>query len=175
MDWLLAPARQVNRGLKWFEEALLCCLLSAMIILACLQIVLRDIFGGGLLWADPLLRYLVIWSGLLGAVVATRQGKHIAIDVASHLFPANAKPWLLVLTNLFCVLVCVGLTYAGIIFVWNEALYGGDRQVLGIDSWVLNLIFPIAFGIISLRFLNAAIGNVVKISHILRSPGHSSN
>jgi TRAP-type C4-dicarboxylate transport system permease small subunit len=174
MDWLLTPVRKASSSLKWLEEVLLCCLLTAMILLACLQIVLRDVFGGGIVWADPLLRYMVIWSGLLGAVVATRQEKHVVIDLASHLFPENIKPWLLVLTNFFSVLVCAGLTYAGTIFVYNEAAYGGDRQVLGIESWVLNLIFPAAFGIISLRFLSVTIGHVIKIAQSMSSPGNDS-
>ncbi|HSL40042.1 MAG TPA: hypothetical protein VK857_06700, partial [Desulforhopalus sp.] len=56
---------KVKRAALYGEEILLGLLLSAMIRLACLQIILRTFFAGGLFWADPVLRYLVIWSGFL--------------------------------------------------------------------------------------------------------------
>ena len=53
------------------EDALLVILLSLMILLAATQILLRNFFDLGFVWADPLLRALVLWLGLIGATVAT--------------------------------------------------------------------------------------------------------
>jgi TRAP-type C4-dicarboxylate transport system permease small subunit len=138
--------------IAWTEETFLCFLLFSMILLACLQIFLRIFFSSGILWIDPLLRYMVIWAGLFGAAVATKRSKHISIDIISHLLPHQFLPWLHGLLNLFSGAVCSGLTYAAIIFVRDEALYGGSG-VLAIPSWCLNLAFPVALGIISCRFL----------------------
>jgi TRAP-type C4-dicarboxylate transport system permease small subunit len=170
MTWLKTTVHRFGSTTKWVEEILLCVLLTTMIILGCLQIVLRDLFASGLLWIDPLLRYLVIWSGLLGAVVATRQGKHIVIDISSHLLPGSLKPWLHLAINIFAAGVCLVLTYASVIFVQNEATYGGGRELLGLESWVFNLIFPVAFGLISWRFLRAAVVNLFSIFHTGQSP-----
>jgi hypothetical protein len=63
--------------LNRLEELFLCLLLLTMIGLACTQIILRDLFSTGFVWADPLLRYMVIWAGLFGADIATRKKKHI--------------------------------------------------------------------------------------------------
>jgi TRAP-type C4-dicarboxylate transport system permease small subunit len=136
-----------------FEDLALSFCLLAMIILACLQIALRVFFSSGLVWADPLLRYLVLWSGLLGAVVATRMGKHIAIDLISHLVPKSIFHWLLATIQFFSMAVCLVLTYAATTFVINEASFDSGRMLLGLTSWQLNLIFPISFGLISLHFL----------------------
>lgn len=157
---LLKIRAAVARAEEWF----LCFLLAAMIVLACVQIILRDVFSSGIIWADPLLRYLVLWAGLIGAAIATRQGKHIAIDVASHLIPEKYYSWLVALIDLFSALVCVGLTYAAILFIRSEIEFGGGRVILGIPSWGLNLIFPLAFGLIAVRFLLALMAN---IRHIL--------
>lgn len=154
---------RIRQGLSWLEESFLCLLLLAMIILACLQIVLRDVFSGGLLWADPLLRYLVIWAGLFGADLATKRGKHIAIDIASHLIPPRLEPWLAGLINLFSASVCIGLTYAAIVFVKNEAAIGGGREIIGISSWAMNVVFPLAFSLISCRFVILAFTGVAEI------------
>ncbi|TFG38043.1 MAG: TRAP transporter small permease [Desulfobacterales bacterium] len=145
------------------EEGFLCLLLVSMILLACLQIALRGIFSGGLLWADPLLRYLVLWSGMFGAAVATRTGKHIALDVVSYLVPASMKSWMQLLIHLFSTLVSAALTWAAIIFVRNEAEFGGT-SLLSIPSWAWNLVFPLAFGLITFRFFSAGVADLMAIA-----------
>jgi len=149
----------ILHAISWIEETFLCLLLTSMILLACAQIFLRFFFSGGFAWADPLLRYMVLWAGLFGAAVATKKGKHISIDIISHLLPDSYKPWLQALLNLFSAVVCFVLTYAAINFVRDEATYGG-RGLLQIPSWGLNLVFPIAFGIISLRFFILTFNNL---------------
>ncbi|MDX1775660.1 MAG: TRAP transporter small permease [Desulfobulbales bacterium] len=151
MDSLKKNFSLTLRFVSRIEESLLCFLLSAMILLACVQIFLRFFFSTGFAWAEPLLRYMVLWAGLFGAAVATKKGKHISIDIISHLLPDRFNPWLQVLLNLFSTVVGSGLTYAAIKFVRDEAYYGG-RGLLDIPSWGLNLVFPLAFGIITLRF-----------------------
>jgi TRAP-type C4-dicarboxylate transport system permease small subunit len=104
-----------------------------------------------------MLRYLVLWSGLLGGAVATKQGKHIRIDLASHLLPPGLQAWLQVLLDLAAALVCVVLTRVAIVFVRNEAEFGSATTLLAIPGWVLYLIFPLAFGLMSGRFLLASV------------------
>ncbi len=150
---------QISLVWKWLLDGFLCLLLISMIGLACLQIGLRTFFSSGLLWADPLLRYLVLWSGMLGAVVATRERKHIAIDVVGYLAPQQIKPWLQLALDLFSCLVTGSLTWAAIVFVRNEASFGGS-SLLSLPSWVWNLIFPLAFFLITVHFLLALIKDV---------------
>jgi TRAP-type C4-dicarboxylate transport system permease small subunit len=147
---------RIGTILNWTEEAFLCLLLLAMILLACVQIFLRTFYASGILWADPLLRYMVVWAGLFGAAVATKQSKHISIDIISHLVPEQFMPWLRVLLNFFSAAVCIILTYAAVKFVRDEALFGG-RSILDIPSWGLNIIYPLAFGVIAGRFLILAL------------------
>lgn len=156
--------------LTWTEEAFLCLLLFAMIVLACVQIFLRTFYASGIFWIDPLLRYMVIWAGLFGAAVATKHSKHISIDVISHIVPDKYLPWLRFLLNFFSAAVCFILTYAAVKFVRDEALYGG-RGLLDIPSWQLNIVYPVAFCIIAGRFLLLALQDLNRaILH--KAPGH---
>jgi TRAP-type C4-dicarboxylate transport system permease small subunit len=66
------------------EQTLVSIFLSVMILIAFLQIVLRNLFATGFTWGDPLVRNLVLWVGFIGAAIATREGKHISIDVVSQ-------------------------------------------------------------------------------------------
>ena len=106
------PANSLFSILARIEESVLGLFLVVMILLACVQILLRTVFSSGLPWADPVLRYLVLWSGLLGAAMATSQGKHIALDLISFLVPESLQAWLQVVTNLFSAIVAAFLTWA---------------------------------------------------------------
>jgi TRAP-type C4-dicarboxylate transport system permease small subunit len=143
---------KVKRAALYGEEILLGLLLSAMILLACLQIILRTFFAGGLFWADPVLRYLVIWSGFLGAVAATGRGRHIAIDLIDDHLPPVLQSWLTLVIQLFSALASAGLTWAGWRFVASEFAFGANGP-LGLPLWLLNSIFPLAFALITLRYL----------------------
>ncbi len=164
MSGFISIMRSLGNGFNRLEEAFLCFLLIAMILLSCIQIFLRDVLSEGFIWADPLLRYMVIWAGLLGAAVATRQQKHISIDIASHLLPDKAAPWLAAVANLFSASVCVALTYASVVFIQNEYAFSSGREVLGIPAWGMNIVFPIAFALMTFRFLIVAVKSIVSIA-----------
>ena len=54
--------------------------LLVVVSLALLQIFLRNVFGFGFMWAESVLKILVLWIALLGAMVATRENQHIKIE-----------------------------------------------------------------------------------------------
>ena len=154
--------RVISHAVAWLEEGFLCLLLLAMILLSCWQIISRDFFSGGYAWIDPLLRYLVLWVGLLGASLATRKGKHIAIDLASYMATERATPWIKLAGDIFSTLVAAALTFAAIIFVRNEIQFNGE-PLLTIPSWCWNLIFPLAFSMICIRFLHATLSGLTAV------------
>jgi TRAP-type C4-dicarboxylate transport system permease small subunit len=89
------------RILHKVEDSLLVFILLSMIVLAFSQIVMRNLFGTGTIWLDPLLRIMVLWVGLLGALVATRQNKQIKIDILSRILPAGLKAASQIITRSF--------------------------------------------------------------------------
>jgi TRAP-type C4-dicarboxylate transport system permease small subunit len=91
--------RSILQFFDRIEVLMLSTLLGIMMLLSCWQILLRTFFSSGLLWADPLLRYLVLWCGMLGAVSAAGQGKHIAIDLIGNRLDPRVEPYLDFLVN----------------------------------------------------------------------------
>ena len=71
---MLFTVKRIKQLILLFEDSLMVILLSATILLAASQIVLRNLFDSGLIWADPTLRIMVLWLSLLGAIAATRRG-----------------------------------------------------------------------------------------------------
>ena len=133
------------------EQTLISVLLSVMILIAFLQIILRNLFATGLSWGDPLVRNLVLWVGFIGAAIATSEGKHISIDVVSQLVPARGKIFIEAIIHVSSFIVCGLLTFAAVKFISNEALMG-DGTFLGIRAWVPELILPVTFGLMTLRY-----------------------
>jgi len=133
------------------EQYLLAALLGLMILVAFLQIVLRNFFTTGISWGDPLVRYLVLWIGFIGASLAVREGKHINIDVFSQWIPGLGNTLIRFITNLFSAFICGVLTFAAVNFIQNEAQFDAVTA-LGISTWLIQLIIPIAFGLMTLRF-----------------------
>lgn len=157
---------------RW-ERIILCLLLATMIILACLQIILRTFFNSGLLWADSLVRYLVLWCGLLGAVSATGQDNHVALDITGNKIPPTLQPWISLITHLFCLLAAGGLTWAGWIFLQDEIAFGGSGP-LSLPMWFWNSIFPLAFGLITAKYLLLFFLEIKGLSQS-KPQRHSSN
>lgn len=147
----MMPARTLARYFHFLEESLLFLLMAILILVACGQILLRNFFEVTLLWADALIRHLVLWCGFLGALIATRMDKHIRIDALLRLLSRTQQRWLILLTNLFSACICGLLTWISILFLQDELSFGA-RTFFDWPSWKLQLIFPLTFSIMCLRF-----------------------
>jgi TRAP-type C4-dicarboxylate transport system permease small subunit len=141
------------------EHTILISLLLIMVGLAFLQIVLRIFFSYGILWGDVALRHLVLWVGLFGAMVATRESKHIHIDILPRLLTGKAKALLGILLDFFSAFVCLLLTFAGFKFVSDEFMMK-TTSFLQIPGWIVAVIFPLAFSIITVHF---GLNGLVKV------------
>ncbi len=139
-------------ALGWLEVGILGLLLGTLIVLGGLQIVLRNFFHGGLLWADPLMRHIVLWLGCLGAALATTSARHINIDIFSRLLPDNIKPWQRTLVYGATALTTFMLGVSAFRLVLDERSYG-DIAFGPVPVWLLQLVLPIAFFLISYRSL----------------------
>jgi len=149
-----APGGGVERCLEWLhrlEDAVLAVLLGGMIVLASAQIFLRNLAETGLVWADPVLRVLVLWVGLLAALVASRADNHISVDVCSRLLRGRAQAGAKAVTHLFTAAVCAVLAYQSGRFVASE-WQAGTEAFLGVPTWSVELILPFAFGLIGVRY-----------------------
>ncbi len=152
----MSVIRAISRALSWLEGLLIIIMLTVMVCLAFLQVVLRNFFSTGLLWADPFLRHLVLWIGLLGASLATAQEKHINLDVVTRFVSPRVGNIIKLITNLFAAAVTAFLAKAGWVFLQSEIESADTLFTIGqkaYPAWWFQLIIPIGFGLISLGFL----------------------
>lgn len=145
---------RLQQAVAKVEDALIALLLGGMVLLAGAQILLRNVWDMSLSWGDPLLRIAVLWIGLLGAMIAAREQKHIAIDVLQRLVPPRLARAGRLLSDLFSAVICGLLSYYGVLLVLLEQ-DSGTHAFAGVPSWVCETIIPVAFGVMALRFLAA--------------------
>jgi len=143
--------RALNRLLVRVETVLLVAFLSIMIVFAFVQVVLRNLFSSGLLWGDPLVRQMVLWSGFVGAALAASQDRHISIDALTKFLSPRVKSGMQTVTNLFAAVVCYFLGASAWTFLLDERV-SGSELFLGIPSWVGLLIIPLGYWLLGLHF-----------------------
>ncbi len=148
--------RTIDEMLNKLEGGLLILFLAVMVVLAFAQVVLRNAFSAGILWADILLRHLVLWTGFFGAALAASKNRHINIDVLTRFLPERVKSGINILTNLFAATICALLMQAAITFVRQE-MADGNVVIEGIPSWYAELIIPVGFGLLVFHFLVRAV------------------
>jgi TRAP-type C4-dicarboxylate transport system permease small subunit len=145
-----------REGLVWLsriEDWILALLVLVLVCLAGAQILLRNVFETGLSWADPFLRTLVLWTGMLGALAAVRDDKHIALDVLQRFLSPRSQRVARVITLGFAAAICTAMAWYGVGLVrvdMAEATQVGGASTL--PGWLPETILPIAFALMALRF-----------------------
>ena len=155
---------KLDTNISKIETVLITLLLSMMILMAFSQIVLRNFFATGIDWGDALVRYLVVWVAFIGAAIATREGKHISIDLFSRWQKGSGSTAVKILSCFASAVISALLTFAAIKFLWFEAQMG-STAFLDLPVWIPELIMPVAFALMKLRVLMEMISEIVKLLH----------
>jgi len=148
----LPPAlARLIRIVTWTENALLIAMLALMVSLAAAQILLRNFLDTSIHGADQMLRLLVLWVALLGAVAASREGKHIHVDAIARWLPGRIRSGVAALTDLFTLSMCLLLAWQSLRFM-QSARESGEMALGSLPVWVAELILPLGFALIALRY-----------------------
>jgi C4-dicarboxylate transporter, DctQ subunit len=167
--WLLrrgAGAVRWDRTMRGLERGVLTLFIVGMLLLAMLQIALRNLFHTGLVWIDPLLRHLVLWIGITGAVVATGRLRHIQMDVIGRLLPAGLRLFATRLTALVAAGVCTALAHAAWVYLGEESSFGAVG-FLGIQTWVLTSVLFFGFALMAARFASRGLASRETLTALL--------
>lgn len=153
------------RWLRRIEDAVLVTALAAMVLLAVAQILVRNAFDSGFSWGDPALRVLVLWTALLGAVVGSRDDRHIRIDLLMRFLPARARVVTLRMTWAATAALSAPMAWWSARFVADEHQFGPAAFTVDlfagasvdVPAWACEAIIPLAFALIALRYARLAI------------------
>src|SRR5262249_47018683 len=134
----------LDHWLASLERALVVLLLTGLLGLGLLQVIERNVLASGIFWADELLQHIVLWLGFLGASLATREHRHLSIDVLSHFLPGRWQDWLGVLVNIVALVPCLLPVLAALgvsafrvhsrhhVDLWGARLAGAKHHTAGV-------------------------------------------
>ena len=129
---------------RYFVAANRACIFIMMAVMATLvfvNVVTRYVFNFSIIWAEEVSQYLMIWIAYLGAGLALREGRHVAVEMLQdRLRSALGRALRMVVGGL--VLVFLGvvtvLGFQFVVFVWNQ-----ETPVLNISFGIPSLAIPI--------------------------------
>lgn len=154
---------RLERAGKVGEDALLVLILGAMILLAAAQIVLRNFFNFGFIWADELLRMMVLWIAVAGAVAASRNDKHINIAILDRFLPEKIAAVTKIFVHVFTAGVCLVVTWHSLAFVRTSHEFG-DVLLGSIPAWLLQSILPIGFALMTWRYSVFTVRDIYRLA-----------
>ena len=151
---------RLDRLGQLFENIALVVMLGGMIVLAFGQIVLREVFETGFVWADELVKLMVLWLAMIGAVAASRDDRHIRIDVLSQILPDSVIKFSRMLVDVFAAAVSAVVAWQAWRYLQLEIEFE-DQVLIDTPAWIAHVIVPLAFALISYRFACLALGRLL--------------
>jgi TRAP-type C4-dicarboxylate transport system permease small subunit len=136
---------------RYAENIALVVLLGSIMLLAVGQIVLRELFGTGFVWADEAVKLMVLWLAMVGSIAAARDDRHIRIDALSHILPDIAVRLIRLLVDLFAAVVCAVVAWQAYRYLQLEIEFE-DTVLVDVPAWLVHVIVPLSFALVSYRF-----------------------
>jgi len=140
-----------------------------MVLLPLLEIVWRRAFGRGIPASGPIVQHLTLWVGFLGAAIAARDGKLLALATGTFIPQGVWRRAADVLAAAFGACSALILARGGyqMVMIEREA---GTNIGGGIQAWVAQLVLPIAFALIAGRI----VWRVGSLSELTASSGSAT-
>ena len=116
-------------------------MMAVMATLVFMNVVSRYIFNHSIIWAEEVSQYLMVWVAFLGAGLALRQGRHVAVEILQDRLPPTARRMTrhlvaLLLIVFMGILTVLGFQFAH--FAWDQ-----ETPVLNIPLGIPYLAVPI--------------------------------
>ena len=147
------------------ETFLAASFLATAAVLPVVEMLLRSLWDIGIPGATGIRANLTLWVGFLGAMLASQRNQHLRISVAAELLPEQTRPWIGAAVGFVCTAAAAGLAWGAIDFVIQES--GSQVVIAGMPIWLIEVIFPIAFVAITLRFIGQTDGPWGRLCAVL--------
>lgn len=137
-------------ALAILEDLVAACALAAMVLLPLLEIGLRRLAGIGVPAEGPIVQHLVLWVGFLGAAIAARDGKLLAVATGGLLPDGVWRRLASTVASATAAAMTVLLAVGAVQLVSNER-EAATSMGANIPVWVAQLALPAGFVLIALR------------------------
>lgn len=123
-----------------------------MVVLPLAEIVSRRVFARGIPGSGPIVQHLTLWVGFLGAAIAARDGKLLALATGTFIPRGTPRRTADLLAAGFGAMAASLLAWGG----WQMTMIereAGTNIGAGIQAWVAQIVLPITFALIAIRLV----------------------
>ncbi|MDR0302129.1 MAG: TRAP transporter large permease subunit [Treponema sp.] len=137
------------KSVLYLIEEIFCAVTLALLALFPIIESVTRLFRTGILGSSAITSHLLLFAGLLGGMICTRNEGHLAISLVHYVPEGKAKIRLAIFCNLVSAFTSVVIAWSSISFI-KIGLDG--NKVSFISDRILAAMIPVAFGIIAFRF-----------------------
>ena len=146
-----APPGRAEAAFVRFNQWIVIGLMASMAVLVFVNVVTRYVFNFSIIWVEELTQYQMIWVAFLGAGLALREGRHVAVDTLQDLLPALPRRVLrhaIGATIAAFLLTLAVLGFQIVAFTWNQ-----ETPVMNIPTGAPYLAVPLGAALMLVHLL----------------------
>lgn len=148
--------------------SIMCVLAGLLLLFITISIgytIFARFFGlSGPVWVVQFTEYSLLWMTLLGAAWVLKRNKHVSVDLLTSRLTSQFNNYLRLAHSVMGITVCGVLCWYGAKVAWGQYLRGvTDIQVVDIPKYLILIIIPFGFLILTLQFLRNFFTNLNKM------------
>ena len=145
-----------NRSVMLGGKILVGAIMTGATFLLFINVILRYAFASGIVWAEEMTRYTLLWTVFVGAGVVTREGTHVSMEAFFNLWPAKLQRIGFLAINLFCIATIATILYFGIGIVRMVIETGQTSEAAFVPMWIIYGAFPVGALLMILGYVETA-------------------
>ena len=146
--------KELRRYFGSFEMIIAGALLVVMTLLLAVQIVERYILGSSIVWLEEFARICFVWLIYFSAAGATRDDRHIRIEILDLFFGPAVLKWVTLFADVLTIVFDLTIVWLGILLVRSSIQYGDVTSVTNIPMGFIYVVIPVCYGLMAYRLFH---------------------
>ena len=140
--------------LDYVENTILFLSMATMLIIAFLNVLVRNFTTFSFAFTEELLGPLFILVTLVGAGAVARRGGHFGFSLLTDRLPENLRKFSMLLVVVISLAFCMLMIYQGYIMAYNQFQRGVVTPAMRWPGWIFSSFVPIGGFFMAIEFFN---------------------
>lgn len=159
---LLRILGSLDRGIAWFEAAVLSGGVMAMAVVSIANVAGRNLFGHSLAFADEVNQALLVLITFIGIGYGVRRARHIRMSALYDQLTGKVRKTLMVFIALATAALLFALAWFAAQYAWHIYHLGSVTPALRMPLYVVYLWVPVGLTLGAIQYLLAVWRNLTS-------------
>ncbi|MEZ5665775.1 MAG: TRAP transporter small permease [Burkholderiaceae bacterium] len=143
--------KNLEAGFVRLNQGLIVLLMASMAVLVFANVLMRYVFNQSIFWVEEFTQIQMIWVAYLGAGLALREGRHVAVDMLQDLLPEPLRKVVRGFIALAMALFLIALFVLGLQIA--EFTWAQETPAMGLPAGIPYLGIPVGAAAMLLHLL----------------------